>query len=114
MAHLAEQPLGQGHTLAEAFEAYLTARKDLNPGTVADMRQAMKGLSDWLSRPLVSITRDMVMKRHAKPGERSHARANVTLRYLRIIFNFAAGQYTDTEGRPLIMDNLNCLRSYCW
>lgn len=93
-------------TLGEAFETYLTARKDLKPRTVADMRYAMKrDLSSWCNRPLISITRDMVMKRHAKLGERSPARANLAMRYVRIMFNFAAAQYTDTDGRPLITDN---------
>jgi len=92
-------------TLGQAFEVYLTVRKDLKARTVSDMKVAMKGLSDWMQRPVVSITRDMVARRHAELGQRSHARANLSMRYLRAIINFASGQYTDAEGRPLITDN---------
>jgi integrase len=95
----------QSITLGQAFESYLAVRKDLKPLTVQDMKVAMKGLSDWMQRPLTSITRDMVSQHHATLGERSHARANLAMRYLRAIINFAAGQYTDAEGRPLITDN---------
>jgi integrase len=104
LAERAKQRL-QSTTLAEAFASYLVVRKDLKPGTVNDMKVALKGLSDWMHRPLTSITRDMVVKRHAKLGERSHARANLAMRYLRAVINFAAGQYTDSEGKPLITDN---------
>ena len=47
----------------------------------------------------------MVARRHSKVGERSQARANLGMRVLRALFNFAIGQYEDTQGRSLISDN---------
>jgi integrase len=91
--------------LAEAFEGYLEARKSLKPRTIKDMHDAMKGFQDWLKKPLLSISRDMVAKRHRQLGEASQARANLAMRYLRAIFNFAIAEYTDAKGKPLLTDN---------
>ena len=60
---------------------------------------------DWQNKPLLDITKDMVSRRHSKMGERSHARANLGMRLLRALFNFAMGQYEDSQGRSLITDN---------
>jgi len=69
------------------------------------MHDAMKGLADWMNKPLLSITRDKVAERHKALGARSEARANLAMRYLRAVFNFAIAEYTDAEGKPLISDN---------
>ncbi|MFC1481837.1 tyrosine-type recombinase/integrase [Candidatus Neomarinimicrobiota bacterium] len=104
-------------TLREVFGEYIKARS-LKPLTIRDMAIALQGLSDWMDKPLVKITREMVSRRHKKLGELSEppppgrkrrrgseARANLTFRYLRGLFNFAAALYTDGEGKPLITDN---------
>ena len=92
-------------TLGEAFDAYLKARGSLKPITIKDMHNAMKGFQDWLKKPLLSITRDMIARRHRALGEASQARANLAMRYLRAIFNFAMAEYTDAQGKPLLTDN---------
>jgi integrase len=92
-------------TLGEAFEAYLKTRVSLKPLTVKDMRRAMKGFEGWMKRPLLSITRDMVGRRHKELGAASQARANLAMRYLRAVFNFAMAEYTDAKGKPLLTDN---------
>lgn len=91
-------------TLREACDAYVETR-DLKSGTVKDLNEALKGFRDWMNRPLLSISREMVAKRHRQLGQRSKARANGAFRYLRAIFNFAVAQYTDADGKPLITDN---------
>lgn len=91
-------------TLRQALDAYLESR-DLKPGTVADIGHAMKGLRDWLSRPVVSLTPAMIETRHRKLGAKSEARANLTMRYLRAILNFAAQKWADDNGHPLIPYN---------
>lgn len=61
---------------------------------------------DWLGKLLTKITLDMVKKRHQKHGgERSEARANLAMRYLRALFNFAQAEYQDSEGKPLVDGN---------
>ena len=61
---------------------------------------------DWLDKPMTRITPDMVVKRHHDYGqEHSEARANLAMRYLRAIFNFAAAEYTTADGKPIIEGN---------
>jgi integrase len=91
-------------TLNEALKSYFESRP-LKPRTISDTFQAFKGFEDWGDKPLSSITRDMVSKRHRELGEQSQARANLAMRYLRAVFNFAIAHYTDKEGQPFIVDN---------
>lgn len=93
-------------TLKQALIDYLKARKSLKPRTVFDYHQVMKeSFLDWQNKPLLSITKDMIAKRHAEVGKKSQARANLGMRVLRAIFNFAAGEYEDASGRSLITEN---------
>ena len=94
-------------TLKQAFEDYLKARKSLKPTTILDYERALKQVvPDWLGKPLLSISKDMIARRHAKHGsERSEARANLSMRILRAIFNFASGEYEDEQGKALILEN---------
>jgi len=48
----------------------------------------------------------MIAKRHTKLGEENgEAWANLSMRVLRALFNFAAGKYEDSQGRSLIPEN---------
>lgn len=96
----------RGVTLEQALSDFLAARKALKPRTVIDYQRCLEVyLPDWKKKPLLDITKDMVAKRHAQIGERSQAQANLTMRYLRAIFNFAAGQYENSKGESVIPDN---------
>lgn len=96
----------RGITLRQAFDDYLKARKALKPSTIFDYQRIMReAFSDWQSKPLLSLTKDLIAKRHTKLGESSHARANLAMRLLRAIFNFAAGEYEDAQGQSLILEN---------
>ncbi len=64
-----------------------------------------EAFQDWQGKPLLEITKDMVAKRHRKLGEKSQARANLAMRFLRAIFNFAAGEYENAKGQSLIVEN---------
>lgn len=91
-------------TLGEALDAYLESR-DLKARTVTDIGHAMRGLKDWMGKPVKSLTPAMIETRHRKLGEKSEARANLTMRYLRAVLNFAASKWADDEGHPLIAYN---------
>jgi integrase len=97
----------EAKTLQEVFDDYVATRKDLKPLTVSDMRKALNQVfADWLEKPITRITPAMVSKRHREHGEQhSPARANLAMRYLRALFNFAIAKYQDDEGRPLISAN---------
>jgi integrase len=92
-------------TLGEVFQDYLDSRK-LKALTVRDYCSVRDGpLKDWLAKPLTAITRDMVSRRHAKLGGTSPARANLAMRVLRAMFNYAIARYRDEKDRPLILTN---------
>lgn len=94
-------------TLKDVLQDYIHARKSLRAKTLYDYQKVMiKCFSDWLSKPLTSITKDKVEKYHTQIGQdRGPAYANFSMRVLRALFNFAAGKYEDSEGRSLITDN---------
>ncbi|MES1981814.1 MAG: tyrosine-type recombinase/integrase [Pseudomonadota bacterium] len=93
-------------TLEQALADFLSARKSLKPRTIYDYRRCIEAnISDWKKKPLLEITKDMVAKRHTQLGQKSPAQANLVMRYLRAIFNFATGQYENSKGQPMIPDN---------
>lgn len=96
----------QAATLHDSYNAYLKTRKTLKPNTLHDYKRCIEGaLADWLDKPMTSISKDMVEKRHHQLGQKSQARANNTMRVLRALFNFAIEKYEDTEGNPVITVN---------
>lgn len=95
----------QSVTLGEVLDDYLASR-DLKESTAREYRALLtRYMSDWLKRPVLSITRDMVERRHQEASERSAAKANATMRVLRALLNYAAGKYEDAEGKPILSDN---------
>jgi integrase len=94
-------------TLRQVWQDYTKARKSLKPKTLYDYENVIqKAFDDWQSKPLLFITKDKVVKRHTLLGEeRGEAYANLSMRLLRALFNFAAGQYEDSQGHSLIVEN---------
>lgn len=94
-------------TLKEVLDDYMQARKSLKPKTLYDYKRVLNiAFDNWKNKPLTSITKEMVAKQHKKLGqENGEAYANLAMRVLRALFNFAAGQYEDSQGRSLITDN---------
>lgn len=98
-------------TLAEAFADFKASRK-LRPRTVQTYDENInRCLPDWLNKPLSSITKEMVEKRHRKlsnnngPRGKGEASANQAMRLLRVIFNYAGMTYEDGKGNSLFPDN---------
>lgn len=93
-------------TLAEVYKAYLVARSTLKPRTIYDYDRFMKThFLEWNKKPIAEITKDMIERKHREIGERSEAQANLAMRFMRALFNFALGQYEDSVGNPIISDN---------
>lgn len=90
--------------LSEAINEYLNAR-DLKSSTRAQVERVRETLRDWLPRPITTLTRDMVARRHRKLGETSPAYANLVMRLLRAILNFASEAHAYPDGKPLLVDN---------
>lgn len=97
----------RGITLKDAFADFLQARKNLKPRTVYDYRRLMEmAFGTWQKKPLADITKDMVARRHRELGEKSgEAYANLAMRFLRALFNFAIAQYEDGFGNNLVREN---------
>jgi integrase len=97
----------QSLSLNEVFQDYLKARKTLKPRTLYDYKNVInRAFADWKNKPLLSITKDKVAKLHSSLGqEQGEAYANLAMRVLRALFNFAAGQYEDAQGHSLVTDN---------
>lgn len=97
----------RGVTLNEVFNDYVKVRKTLKKTTLANYQQIIsKAFANWGEKPLISITKDQIAKHHENLGkENGEAYANLAMRVLRALFNFAAGQYEDAEGRSLILEN---------
>lgn len=93
----------EGVTLAEVFADYL-ARGGLKDRTLYDYRGYMaRYFASWQGKPIAAITADMVEKKHAQiKTEHGGAQANVSMRFLRALFNFASGKYQRVNGDPLI------------
>lgn len=97
----------EGTTLAQAFQDFKISRKDLKSGTLYDYQRLMEvAFTDWKGKALTSISKDMVAKRHTQLGEnRGEAYANLSMRFLRSLLNFAIAQYETPEGEPLLREN---------
>lgn len=94
-------------TLNEVFNDYIQVRKSLKKTTITNYKQILsKAFTNWGNKPLVSITKDKIAKHHEKLGDaHGEAYANLAMRVLRALFNFAAGQYEDSQGKSLITEN---------
>ncbi|HAX45656.1 MAG TPA: integrase [Nitrospina sp.] len=116
-------------TLIQAFEDFKSTRT-LKATTLREYDRSINtAFTDWQSRRVIDISRDAVSKRHQKlkddaqknlikklkakgltptKGEkekRGSAQANLHMRFLRALLNFAAGFYEDADGGPLIKHN---------
>lgn len=102
----AKERKARSMTLQHVFKDFLAARKALKPRTIYDYKRIMGTyLVDWNNKAIGDISKDMVAKRHAELGKTSKAQANLTMRFLRALFNFAAWQYEDSKGQTLILEN---------
>jgi integrase len=103
----------QGGTLQQALDDYLAARKTLRPKSVLGYTKALQRLGPWLEKPLCTITPAMVEARHrelpqeiaAASGGRyqGQAMANVALKVLSTLWNFAKRRDPDLPANPVRM-----------
>ena len=97
---------GESITLKQAFDEFLEKR-DLKERTIWDYQRAMDiSFKNWKRKRIVDVTREMVSRHYTKLGDQiGKAQANQSMRFLRSLINFAAGQYENGDGKPLIKDN---------
>lgn len=90
-------------TLADAFDGFFAARPHLSPHTVLNYtRTAKLYLKAWRKKPINSITRQMVLKRHQElSAEVGKTTANNVMRHLRSVYNFAAATHDEFPPNPV-------------
>ena len=97
---------GESITLQQAYDEFLEKR-DLKERTIWDYQRAMDiSFKTWKRKRIIDVTREMVSRHYTKLGDQiGKAQANQSMRFLRSLINFAAGQYENGDGKPLIKDN---------
>ena len=102
-----KRQLRQGTTLAACFEDFKKIRKHLSDKTLYDYDRVLRvGLKDWRRQPISRITSQAVVTRFQKLSrDRGEAYANLTMRTLRSLLNFALAQYDDGAGNSPLPNN---------
>jgi integrase len=110
------QKASEGITLNEALQFYTTKHRRIADSTRSHVQAVLeKHLSDWLRRPLRGISRDEISDRHeiiAKviyekwrkrgvDGYSGESTANLTMRYLRTVWNFALERESNLPECPV-------------
>jgi integrase len=90
-------------TLREVVERFFEVKKDLSENTIISYKnKCNRYISDWMDKPIKTISTDMVLKRHSKIGkENGEYAANYTMRALRSFFNFAINMYDHINENPV-------------
>lgn len=110
--------LRRATTLKACFEDFKKARKHLSEKTLYDYDRFLRvALKDWRKKPINAITPQMVQTRFYKISEkRGESYANLTMRALRSILNFAMASYDDGTGASVLASNpvLILTRTRAW
>ena len=89
-------------TVEGAFEAFFEAKPHLAAKTVKSYTRTYElYLAEWMSRPISSLSRDLVLARHRSISEQHGAvTANNAMRHLRSVYNFTAAR-ADLPPNPV-------------
>ena len=98
-------------TLQKVFEDFLETRKagqkPLSDKTIYDFTRIMETVfKSWKFKNITEINNDMVSRKHKSIGDKNgKPYSNLSMRFLRLLFNFAMGKYETMEGQSLIQKN---------
>jgi len=93
-------------TLSEVLENYIEARGNLQRSTIQDYRHTFDAyLHDWLNKPAIEISKDMVELKFRKISKTSPSQANKTMRNFRAVMNYAIMKYEDSNGDSIFRHN---------
>lgn len=92
-------------TMRDVYNRYI-ANKILSDSTRRGYKQITTGyLVDYMDEPLLYFDEDTVKKVHKNLSSSSKAQADLTMRLVRALFNFAKFEYCDDEGSSLFLTN---------
>ena len=91
-------------TLEKIVEEYIQDRnlKDVSQQNI--IRHLNNIFSDWKKKPVVKITRDLVLERFREKSKQSKAQANQAFRVLRAVLNYARATYRPYD-KPILPEN---------
>lgn len=93
-------------TLRQVFSEYCTESDSLTKNTLDTYRYVVNAcFKDWLDMPISAVTWNMVKVRHAEISVRFKAQANLAMKILRAVFNYAITHYEDAAGNPVFTVN---------
>jgi integrase len=106
----------QAVTLGEVLDDYLAARGEkLKPRTRELYRSIIEArrkdgsalaFADWRRKRVADITPDLVQRRHRELSEgHGPAWANLAMRVLRLLINYASMRFDDGTGKPVVAVN---------
>ncbi len=90
-------------TLGQAFDRFFETRGSLAASTRERYQRTVDlYLKDWKRKPITSITRQMIIKRHQRIAkERGEVTANNVMRHLRSVYNVTAAAHDDFPLNPV-------------
>lgn len=92
-------------TLEEVFNDYSRARS-LSETTLRGYRLVVNSyFKAYKSKPLAAITEDIIKREHSRISADSQAQADLVMRVLRALFNFAKYEYRGRDNRILFEHN---------
>tara|TARA_Y100000052_G_scaffold10027_1_gene9842 strand:+ start:213 stop:1208 length:996 start_codon:yes stop_codon:yes gene_type:complete len=103
-------------TLETVYESYKLSRK-LKETTLRGYEQVMDCyFDDWAKKRMADLTETRIYRRHCELTKRSPAQADLAMRTLRALFNFARAEYKSSDGRTLFPHNPVTILSEkrCW
>jgi integrase len=101
----------QSTSLRQVLEHYVQHRRTkhgpLRPATQKSLREMIEGnLSDWLDKPVATITRDACLAKFTELSNGAPSAANLTMVYLRALCNHAREMHaTDAGDYPVLAFN---------
>lgn len=108
LADIVNDRLGQtpSLTLRKAMHEYVVGMRNAGRSqrSIADLQYRLENyLTDWLERPLASITRTEVRERHKRIGKKNGPyMANGVFRQFRAVYNDAIAQHDGLPGNPCV------------
>jgi len=94
-------------TLAHAYHEFIKARRTLKASTQRDYTRIFTIIfKPWHNKALSEITKQMVLHKHRELTDtRGKAHADLCMRFLRALLNFAKEVYDDPYGHPILPEN---------
>lgn len=89
-------------TVKEAFDSYLDNKTHAKATVVAYQRTLRLHIADWRNKPLMELTKQMVLHRHRDVTKKHGAyQANAVMRHLRSVYNFTTAMLDDVPQNPV-------------